>query len=119
MKALQSLMSIVKLYRYVPTPSKDEQYLSIPRSASKAVGTLEMGGGSTQITFHPDGPVLANMFSLRVAGKIYDLYSHSYLYYGQKYMRLRVIEYLFNDTSNEILNPCWLKGMYERYISIF
>ncbi|KAK3092825.1 hypothetical protein FSP39_007653 [Pinctada imbricata] len=79
------------------------------QAAGRSIGVLEMGGGSTQITFHPDGPILANMFSVRVAGQIFDLYSHSYLYFGQTYMKRRIINSLINETSKEITNPCWLR----------
>ena len=71
-----------------------------------------MGGGSTQITFVPDGPLLAHMFSLRIAGKIYDLYSHSYLNFGKDYMDRRIKEYLIqqNPSAKTILNPCSLES---------
>lgn len=82
------------------------------RSLSKAVGVLEMGGGSTQITFLPDGPLLAHMFTLRISGRIYNLYSHSYLNYGKDYMERRVKDYLIqqNPQVYDILNPCSLKS---------
>ena len=69
-----------------------------------------MGGGSTQITFIPDGPLLAHMFSLRIAGRIYDLYSHSYLNFGKDYMDRRIKEYLIktNPPGPSYYNPCLL-----------
>ncbi|XP_033735077.1 ectonucleoside triphosphate diphosphohydrolase 3-like isoform X2 [Pecten maximus] len=82
------------------------------RPPSQAVGVLEMGGGSTQITFIPDGPILANMFPVRMAGVTYYLYTHSYLYYGQNYMAHRVRRYLEEESplDTELLNPCMLRG---------
>ncbi|XP_022334480.2 ectonucleoside triphosphate diphosphohydrolase 1-like isoform X2 [Crassostrea virginica] len=87
-------------------------FFSSNRSLSKAVGVLEMGGGSTQITFIPDGPLLAHMFSLRIAGKIYNLYSHSYLNFGKDYMDRRIKEYLIQQSpsAKTILNPCSLEN---------
>ncbi|OWF41180.1 ectonucleoside triphosphate diphosphohydrolase 8-like isoform X2 [Mizuhopecten yessoensis] len=79
---------------------------------SQAVGVLEMGGGSTQITFVPDGPILANMFPVRMAGVTYYLYAHSYLYYGQTYMAYRIRRYLEEESplDTELYNPCMLRG---------
>ncbi|XP_060073278.1 ectonucleoside triphosphate diphosphohydrolase 8-like [Ylistrum balloti] len=79
---------------------------------SQAVGVLEMGGGSTQITFVPDGPILANMFPVRMAGVTYYLYAHSYLYYGQNYMAKRIRRYLEEESpfETELYNPCMLRG---------
>ncbi|XP_061166213.1 ectonucleoside triphosphate diphosphohydrolase 3-like [Saccostrea echinata] len=85
-------------------------FLASNQSLSKGVGVLEMGGGSTQITFLPDGPLLAHMFTLRIAGRIYNLYSHSYLNFGMNYMHQRIDEYLIehNPRETDILNPCTL-----------
>lgn len=73
---------------------------------------LEMGGGSTQIVFLPDGPLLANMFQISVAGERYSLYAHSYLFYGQDYMIFRIGRYIFQQNlhSSSHQNPCMLKG---------
>ncbi|XP_062579469.1 ectonucleoside triphosphate diphosphohydrolase 5-like [Saccostrea cucullata] len=85
-------------------------FLSSNQSQSKAVGVLEMGGGSTQITFLPDGPLLAHMFPVRISGRIFNLYSHSYLNFGTNYMEKRIKEHLIeqNPHSMDILNPCAL-----------
>lgn len=87
-------------------------FFSSHQSLSKAVGVLEMGGGSTQITFLPDGPLLAHMFTLRISGRVYNLYSHSYLNFGKDYMERRVKDYLIqqNPQVYDILNPCSLKN---------
>ncbi|XP_048734451.1 uncharacterized protein LOC125650318 [Ostrea edulis] len=87
-------------------------FFSSNQSLSKAVGVLEMGGGSTQITFSPDGPLLAHMFTLRIAGRIFNLYSHSYLNFGQDYMDKRIKDFLIerNPLVTVISNPCALKN---------
>jgi len=71
-----------------------------------------MGGGSTQITFVPDGPLLANMFPVRIAGRQFNLYTHSYLYYGQNFMAFRINKFLFEQSpmAAELTNPCLLRG---------
>lgn len=92
-------------------------FFSSNRPPSQAVGVLEMGGGSTQITFVPDGPILANMFPVRMAGVMYYLYAHSYLYYGQNYMAHRVRRYLEEERpmDTELFNPCMLRGDNKSY----
>lgn len=87
-------------------------YFGSNKAPSKAYGILEMGGGSTQIVFLPDGPLLANMFRVRIAGAIYSLYAHSYLFYGQDLMTLRINRYLYDQDQRvkEIVNPCMLTG---------
>lgn len=71
-----------------------------------------MGGGSTQIAFVPDGPIMANMFPVRMAGVTYYLYVHSYLYYGQNYMSYRIQRYLRDDSpvDSPLHDPCMLRG---------
>ncbi|XP_076097849.1 ectonucleoside triphosphate diphosphohydrolase 1-like isoform X3 [Mytilus galloprovincialis] len=89
-----------------------KDYFGSDRPQSQAVGVLEMGGGSTQIVFLPDGPLLANMFQVRIAGKRYSLYAHSYLFYGQDYMIFRIGRYIIqqNPQSSSHQNPCMLTG---------
>ncbi|KAK2162263.1 hypothetical protein LSH36_101g05001 [Paralvinella palmiformis] len=78
----------------------------------KSAGILELGGASTQIAFIPDGSILADKFPVRLAGRVYPLYVHSYLYYGQNFADLWVKEYLHrkNRELTELTNPCMLRG---------
>ena len=71
-----------------------------------------MGGGSTQIAFLPEAPVYANMFPVRLGGDTYNLYAHSYLFYGQNYIISRINGYLVdqNGGSSQIENPCMLRN---------
>ena len=77
-----------------------------------SIGVLEMGGGSTQIAFLPEAPVYANMFPVRLGGATYNLYAHSYLFYGQNYIVSRINDYLvkMGDGSSPIGNPCMLRN---------
>lgn len=77
----------------------------------QTVGVIEMGGASMQITFCPDGVQewsekrKKNLETLRVAGKDYHLYTHSYLGYGQE-MAAEILSK--SDLPNG--NPCYPKG---------
>ncbi|XP_061166201.1 uncharacterized protein LOC133175090 [Saccostrea echinata] len=92
------------------TANSHNGFFSANKSLTKGFGVLEMGGGSTQITFLPEGPLLAHMFTLRIAGRIYNLYSHSYLNFGMNYMYRRINKYLIHQSSQDtrINNPCAL-----------
>ncbi|KAK6181125.1 hypothetical protein SNE40_009054 [Patella caerulea] len=74
------------------------------------VGILEMGGGSTQISFIPHDPLYDGEFHLYVAKRRYDLYVHSYLNFGQNYMKHRVNNWLLHHHKNKphISDPCRL-----------
>ena len=78
----------------------------------ESAGILELGGASTQIAFIPDGSILADKFPVRLAGRVYPLYVHSYLHYGQNFADLWVKEYLHrkNRELTEVMNPCMLRG---------
>ncbi|XP_013412284.1 probable apyrase 3 [Lingula anatina] len=82
---------------------------------SSSVGTMEMGGASMQIAFIPETDPLANKFEVDIPGdsQSYPLYTHSYLYYGENYIAMRVREFLASSSTNQggrIMNPCMLKG---------
>ncbi|XP_059176421.1 ectonucleoside triphosphate diphosphohydrolase 1-like [Physella acuta] len=79
---------------------------------NKSVGVLEMGGGSTQITFLPNGPLFSEEYQVTVAGKRYQLYVQSYLQYGSNGMKIKVADHLVAKSpgQKEIKNPCMLKG---------
>ncbi|NXB89863.1 ENTP8 diphosphohydrolase, partial [Vidua chalybeata] len=64
--------------------------------AANILGALDLGGASTQITFIPEGSVLsqseASEFTLY--GYRYNIYTHSYLCYGQNEMLQRLAKEL-------------------------
>lgn len=78
----------------------------------ESVGILELGGASTQIAFIPSGSLLANKFLVTVGGVEYPLYVHSYLYYGQNYVKKWAMEYLAREKPRDtaIAHPCILQG---------
>lgn len=60
--------------------------------ANSSVGALDLGGASTQISFFvPDQDILANMFKLQIgAQKHWNIYTHSFLYFGVNSARDRL-----------------------------
>ncbi|XP_078664417.1 ectonucleoside triphosphate diphosphohydrolase 8-like isoform X1 [Branchiostoma floridae x Branchiostoma belcheri] len=87
---------------------------------TETYGALDMGGASTQITFLPEGQIFANLFPLYIAGRRYDLYTNSFLKFGQDQFRLQVFRHLYNqaaDKNASIDNPCDLQG-YETSVDL-
>ncbi|NXN80127.1 ENTP8 diphosphohydrolase, partial [Bombycilla garrulus] len=78
--------------------------------AANIFGALDLGGASTQITFMPEGSVLsqneASEFTLY--GYSYNIYTHSYLCYGQNEMLKRLAKELI------VANFCKVRG--EKYL---
>ncbi|TRZ12739.1 hypothetical protein HGM15179_014387 [Zosterops borbonicus] len=77
--------------------------------APNIFGALDLGGASTQITFVPEGSVLGQNEGSGVTlyGYSYNIYTHSYLCYGQNEMLKR----LAKDTR--VQHPCYPKGYTE------
>ncbi|NWH36830.1 ENTP8 diphosphohydrolase, partial [Chloropsis hardwickii] len=71
--------------------------------AANIFGALDLGGASTQITFMPEASVLsqseASEFTLY--GYSYNIYTHSYLCYGQNEMLKRLAKELI------VVRGCW------------
>ncbi|RUS78602.1 hypothetical protein EGW08_013637 [Elysia chlorotica] len=86
-------------------------FFDYKKKASESVGVLEMGGGSTQITFLPNGPLYAEEFHVTVAGRQYDLYVQSYLQFGVDGIRTKVAHYLaeMSPGLGAVGNPCMLR----------
>ncbi|XP_064533370.1 ectonucleoside triphosphate diphosphohydrolase 8-like [Pseudopipra pipra] len=80
-------------------------------------GALDLGGASTQISFMPEGSVLnqneASKFTLY--GYNYNIYTHSYLCYGQNEMLKRLAKELIvaSAPSTRVYHPCYPKGYNE------
>ncbi|GAX16949.1 ectonucleoside triphosphate diphosphohydrolase 4 [Fistulifera solaris] len=77
-------------------------------------GALDLGGGSTQIAFfEPNGDIMSNLFKLQIGqAKHWNLYAHSFLFYGINEAIARFHSRLIaNKTVEERLvkgihNPC-------------
>lgn len=53
-------------------------------------GVVETGGASSQMTFRSNGDILSNKFPVVINRRIYPLYTHSFLYFGQDQIINRV-----------------------------
>lgn len=87
-------------------------------------GVLEMGGASAQIGFfEPNGDVMANLFKLQLgAAKHWNVYSHSFLYFGVNgaYDRLNamlIANTIRENKTTEVYNPCLPGGSEYRFSS--
>lgn len=77
-------------------------------------GALDMGGASTQISFYePHEDIMAGLFKLQIGqGKHWNIYAHSFLYFGMNEARGRFQARLlagYNDTTRLLTgvdNPC-------------
>ncbi|EWM29220.1 ectonucleoside triphosphate diphosphohydrolase 4 [Nannochloropsis gaditana] len=109
--------------------------------ANSSVGALDLGGASAQISFFvPDQDILANMFKLQIgAQKHWNVYVHSFLYFGINSARDRLHDTLteeaqankdrtgkkkqVTDSMNAVVpsgslrvtNPCLPKGYEESF----
>ncbi|KAI8053395.1 nucleoside phosphatase GDA1/CD39, partial [Syncephalis plumigaleata] len=76
---------------------------------------IDLGRGSTQITFKPPVVPLENAYITRVNGTEYELYSHSYLRMGLEEARSRVIASLAGNNNNKVDDPCLFRGTVQNY----
>ncbi|XP_043335575.1 ectonucleoside triphosphate diphosphohydrolase 6 isoform X2 [Cervus canadensis] len=92
---------------------------SLKTSGRGSVGMLDLGGGSTQITFLPrlEGTLQASppsfLTSLQVFNRTYRLYSYSYLGLGLMSARLAVLggeEGKPAEDGQELVSPCLSAG---------
>lgn len=95
----------------------DGHYFSyLDTNYGKPKGILELGGASTQIAFIPEGNILDNKYPATIAGVAYNLYSHSYLIYGQdevdEWIRRKVHSASPASTEDHqtLDDPCLLNG---------
>lgn len=83
-------------------------------SPKLSYGALDLGGASTQISFYePNEDIMANLFKLQIGqGKHWNLYAHSFLYYGINEARNRLHAYILEGKGvterlvDGVHNPC-------------
>jgi len=70
---------------------------------NKTFGALDMGGASTQISFYePNEDVMSNLFKMQLgASKHWNVYAHSFLYFGNDLARERVGARIVYNYENE------------------
>lgn len=81
-------------------------------------GALDLGGASTQIGFYePNEDIMANLFKLQIGqGKHWNLYAHSFLFYGINEAIDRFHANLIGNKTaaqrlvNGVTNPCLAVG---------
>ncbi|NXI81195.1 ENTP8 diphosphohydrolase, partial [Rhipidura dahli] len=85
--------------------------------AANILGALDLGGASTQITFVPEGSAVSRdgASELTLYGYSYNIYTHSYLCYGQNEMLRRLAKELIVESSpsTRVHHPCYPKGYTE------
>ncbi|GAB1609658.1 ectonucleoside triphosphate diphosphohydrolase 5-like [Argonauta hians] len=130
-KAAQDILSAVeKLFKSYPFPmaanaveimsGADEgvfswvtlnHLLNLIGDNRQTVAALDLGGGSTQISFVPSKPNIQSSVdqdfqkSLNLLGHKYDLYTHSYLHYGLMAARLNNM-LVMKDNAATVGTPC-------------
>lgn len=81
---------------------------------TRAVGIVEMGGASSQMSFiHPGHDIIENLFKVQVGGlKHWNIYARSFLHYGAYAARQRIWDELaskegcFEGERNDSSAPC-------------
>jgi len=77
----------------------------------ESLGIIEMGGGSTQVSFElksgeKEKVVNSDLYEFQTGlGKVYSLYAHSYLGFGQDYAQNKM-----KDLSESREDPCYPTG---------
>ncbi|KAA0702959.1 Ectonucleoside triphosphate diphosphohydrolase 3 [Triplophysa tibetana] len=80
---------------------------------AKTVGSLDLGGASTQIAFAiPDDAEGEDIIKVSLYGYDYNIYTHSFLCYGKNEAEKRVLAKLSKESSNwsNVKNPCYPAG---------
>ncbi|XP_078498174.1 ectonucleoside triphosphate diphosphohydrolase 2 [Lissotriton helveticus] len=91
------------------------------RPKKGTLGAMDFGGASTQITFATDDNIESkeNEVNLRLYGKSYKVYTHSFLCYGRDQVLRRMLSKVLKAQGypSSTSNPCWPKG-YSKTLSL-
>ena len=74
---------------------------------NRTYGALDMGGASTQISFYePNDDIMSNLFKMQLgASKHWNVYAHSFLYFGNELARERVgARIVYNFEKDQVKN---------------
>uniref|UniRef100_A0A8C6VMJ6 Ectonucleoside triphosphate diphosphohydrolase 8 n=1 Tax=Naja naja TaxID=35670 RepID=A0A8C6VMJ6_NAJNA len=94
--------------------AKEQDWIHPP--SANILGALDLGGASTQISFIPAGLIVDPSEAVRfhLYGFDYNIYSHSYLCYGQNQAFQRVIQLILSEGPGvEVAHPCYPEGYKE------
>ncbi|OXB80636.1 UNVERIFIED_CONTAM: hypothetical protein H355_005565 [Colinus virginianus] len=103
------------------TKYSPKAHMWVHPGADNSFGALDLGGASTQISFAPKGSLInwnkTSRFMLY--GYNYNIYTHSYLCYGQNDMWKRLAKQLIVESSFSTIveHPCYPKD-YKETISL-
>lgn len=90
-------------------------------SASDTFGTLDLGGGSTQIAFAPSDPSTksnadaSNMLKETAFGKEWEVYIHSYLGLGLMSAREAMLDGPHEGDNKDVSSVCHASGFSEKW----
>ncbi|XP_019896332.1 ectonucleoside triphosphate diphosphohydrolase 3 [Esox lucius] len=83
-------------------------------AGGKMVGSMDLGGASTQIAFTLPDPTARGTDIVQVSlyGYEYNIYTHSFLCYGKNEAEKRVLATLVKNSKNatHVINPCFGRG---------
>lgn len=80
----------------------------------KTVGSMDLGGASTQIAFAvADNFTGDDYLRVKLYGYTYNVYTHSFLCYGKNEVDKQILDTIVQHSSNPelIQNPCYPKGL--------
>ncbi|CAF0738016.1 unnamed protein product [Brachionus calyciflorus] len=85
---------------------------SFSNSIETSVCSLDMGGGSTQVTFIPSGKVSSNedLVKIQIDRSEYEIYAKSFLGFGLMSARLNILKkdpLNIDPTKNELFSSCF------------
>lgn len=84
------------------------------KNNSQLIGSLDLGGGSVEVTFIPENLDIPDEYLSRTLlyGVNYTLYAHSYVCYGFKEAQRRLMAHLLeaSNYTHSVIHPCWHKG---------
>ncbi|KAG8010231.1 Ectonucleoside triphosphate diphosphohydrolase 3, partial [Nibea albiflora] len=80
---------------------------------AKTVGSMDLGGASTQIAFVvPDDLSGTDYMHVKLYGYPYSVYTHSFLCYGKNEADKKILDKIIQESSDPayIVNPCYPEG---------
>ncbi|KAM4661988.1 ectonucleoside triphosphate diphosphohydrolase 8-like [Discoglossus pictus] len=82
---------------------------------TEMLGAMDLGGASTQMTFHPSAPIQDKNTEMvfRLYGYDYTIYTHSYLCYGQDQAIKKLLVEFITSPGGVIRHPCYPRGYRE------
>uniref|UniRef100_A0A3B3UL36 Ectonucleoside triphosphate diphosphohydrolase 3 n=1 Tax=Poecilia latipinna TaxID=48699 RepID=A0A3B3UL36_9TELE len=82
-------------------------------NGAETVGSMDLGGASTQIAFQvQERGEGADYKSVKLYGYPYTVYTHSFLCYGKNEADKKVLDKVIRESSDPayVINPCYPKG---------